>query len=53
MNPADRFRADALIALNRITRVMYEGSVDPAMVAKRRASNKRAKAARKAQRRSR
>jgi hypothetical protein len=52
MNAPDRSKADALIALNRKMPVMYGGTVPADEIARRRAKGKRAKAARKATRRS-
>lgn len=40
-----------LIGLNRLRKPMYEGTVPPEEVARRRAANKQARAARKAGRR--
>jgi hypothetical protein len=53
MNAPDRSKTDALIALNRKTPVMYAGTVPADDITRRRARNKRAKAARKTTRRSR
>jgi hypothetical protein len=52
VNPPDRSKTDALIALNRKVPVMYAGTVPADEIARRRAANKRAKAARKTTRRS-
>jgi hypothetical protein len=51
MNAPDRSKTDALIALNRKMPVMYAGTVPADDIARRRAANKRAKAARKTNRR--
>jgi hypothetical protein len=52
VNAPGRSKTDALIALNKMMPVMYGGTVPADDIARRRAANKRAKAARKTTRRS-